>query len=106
MIDALVTGKLIREPQLKTGQSGKPFCNFSLSVTTGSNEQTLVNGIAFAEVAEQIARLQKGDALAVTGSLAPSSWNDKTTGELKHGLNITVSAALSAYDVKKRRAND
>jgi single-strand DNA-binding protein len=33
----------------------------------------------------------------------PSQWNDKQTGELKHGLNITVSACLSAYDVKKRR---
>jgi single-strand DNA-binding protein len=30
MIDALISGKLIRDPALKTGPSGKPFCNFLL----------------------------------------------------------------------------
>ncbi|MEI7870105.1 MAG: hypothetical protein WCI11_19655, partial [Candidatus Methylumidiphilus sp.] len=44
-----------------------------------------------------------GDALTVTGALKPSTWADKATGETKHGLNVTVSACLSAYDVKKRR---
>jgi single-stranded DNA-binding protein len=105
MIDALISGKLIRDPALKTGPSGKPYCNFLLSVPTGDGEPVIVSGIAFADVAERIGRLKKGDAVSVAGSLKPSEWTDKTTGELKHGLNITVSAALSAYDVKKRRGN-
>jgi single-stranded DNA-binding protein len=103
MIDALITGKLIRDPALKTGASGKPYCNFLLSVPTGDGEPVIVSGIAFADVAERIGRLKKGDAVSVAGALKPSEWTDKTTGELKHGLNVTVSAALSAYDVKKRR---
>lgn len=103
MIDALISGKLIRDPQLKTGASGKPFANFMLSVPVADGENVIVSGIAFGDVAERIAKLQKDDALAVTGSLALSSWTAKITGELKHGLNCTVSAALSAYDVKKRR---
>jgi len=41
----------------------------------------------------------------VAGSLKPSEWADKTTGEIKRSLNVTVSAALSTYDVKKRRGN-
>ncbi|WP_031429860.1 single-stranded DNA-binding protein [Methylomicrobium agile] len=105
MIDALITGKLIRDPALKTGPSGKPYCNFLLSVPTGDGEPVVVSGIAFADVAERIGRLGKGDALSVAGSLKPSQWTDKTTGETKHGLNVTVSAALSAYDVKKRRGS-
>jgi single-stranded DNA-binding protein len=105
MIDALVTGKLIRDPGLKTGASGKPYCNFLLSVPTGDGEPVVVSGIAFADVAERIGRLGKGDALSVAGSLKLSEWTDKTTGETKHGLNVTVSAALSAYDVKKRRGH-
>ena len=28
MIDALISGKLIRNPTTKTGPSGKPYCNF------------------------------------------------------------------------------
>jgi single-stranded DNA-binding protein len=105
MIDALITGKLIRDPALKTGPSGKPYCNFLLSVPTGDGEPVVVSGIAFADVAERIGRLGKGDAVSVAGALKPSEWTDKTTGETKHGLNITVSAALSAYDIKKRRGN-
>jgi single-stranded DNA-binding protein len=103
MIDALITGKLIRDPVLKTGPSGKHYCNFLLSVPTGDVEPVIVSGMAFADAAERIGKLMKGDALSVAGALKPSEWTDKTTGELKHGLNVTVSAALSAYDVKKRR---
>jgi single-stranded DNA-binding protein len=106
MIDTLISGRLIRGPAVKTGPSGKPYCNFLLSVPTGDGEPVIVSGIAFGNVAERIGRLQKGDALSVAGSLKPSEWTDKATGELKHGLNVTVSAALSAYDVKKRRGSD
>jgi single-stranded DNA-binding protein len=105
MIDALITGKLIRDPTLKTGASGKPYCNFLLSVPAGDSEPVIVSGIAFGDVAERIAKLKKGDALSIAGSLKPSEWADKSTGELKHGLNVTVSAALSVYDVKKRRGS-
>jgi single-stranded DNA-binding protein len=80
MIDSLITGKLIRDPALKTGASGKPYCNFLLSVPTGDAEPVIVSGIAFADVAERIGRLNKGDALSVAGSLKPSEWSDKTTG--------------------------
>lgn len=105
MIDALISGRLIRDPALKTGPSGKAYCNFLLSVAVGEEPAVIVSGIAFQEVAERIARLRKGDALSVTGSLKPSTWTDKQTGEEKHGLNVSVSACLSPYDVKKRRAN-
>ncbi|MFI3188981.1 MAG: hypothetical protein QX190_05350 [Methylococcales bacterium] len=64
----------------------------------------VISGIAFSEVAAKIARLKKGDALTVCGSLKPSEWTDKTSGETKHGLSITVSNGLSVYDIKKRKA--
>lgn len=102
MIDALISGKLIRDPQLKTGPSGKNYCQF-LIVSTESDVQTIIGGIAFVDIAERIAKLKKGDALSVTGSLNTSEWIDKTTGETKHGLNIVVNNALSIYDIKKRR---
>jgi single-stranded DNA-binding protein len=104
MIDALVSGKLIKDPQLKTGPSGKPYCNFLLSVSVGDEQPTIVSAIAFSETAQRIALLKKGDPLSVVGSLKPSEWADKATGETKHGLNITVNNALSPYDIKKRKA--
>ena len=104
MIDALVSGKLVKEPELKTGPSGKHFCNFLLSVSVNNEPQPpiIVSAIAFEAVAERIAKLGKGDSVSVIGSLKPSEWMDKS-GEVKHGLNITVNNALSAYDIKKRR---
>ena len=59
--------------------------------------------MAFDSIAERIAKLQKGDPLAVVGSLKPSQWIDKVTGALKTGLSVTVNNALSPYDIKKRR---
>jgi single-strand DNA-binding protein len=103
MIDALISGKLIKSPALKTGQSGKPYANFLLSVAIGEDKPVIVSAMAFGEVAERIAKLQKGDAVSCTGSLKPSEWIDKATGETKHGLGITVCNVLSPYDIKKRR---
>ena len=103
MIDALVSGKLVKEPELKTGPSGKHFCNFLLSVSVNNEPLPIVvSAIAFEAVAERIAKLGKGDSVSVIGSLKPSEWIDKS-GEVKHGLNITVNNVLSAYDIKKRR---
>jgi single-stranded DNA-binding protein len=105
MLDALVSGKLIRDPITKTGPSGKPFCNFLMSVAVGDESPVVVSGIAFQDVAERIVKLGKGDSLAVVGPLKPSQWADKATGELKHGLNVTAQSVLSPYDVKRRRAD-
>ena len=61
--------------------------------------------MTFGDVAERIAKLKKGDSLAVIGGLKPSEWTDKATGEIKHGLNITANNALSVYDIKKRKSD-
>lgn len=103
MLEALISGKLIKAPELKTGQSGKYYCQFLLSVSVGETVPIVVSGMAFQDVAEKISRLGKGDALSVVGSLKPNSWTDKATGTLKHGLSITANASLSAYHLKKRR---
>ena len=103
MIDALISGKLIKTPELRTGKTGNHYAQFLLSVAVGEEQPVIVSGIAFANTAERIAKLQKGDPLAVIGSLKPTEWKDKTTGETKHGLNVTANNALSPYDIKKRK---
>lgn len=103
MIDALISGKLIRTPELKIGQSGKQYTNFLLSVSVGELKPTIVSGMAFELIAERLAKLQQGDPLAVIGSLKPSEWTDKATGEPRHGLSVTVNNILSPYDIKKRK---
>jgi single-stranded DNA-binding protein len=75
MIDALISGKLIKTPELRTGKTGNPYTQFLLSVSVGDEQPVIVSGIAFTETAERIAKLQKGDPLAVVGSLRPTEWN-------------------------------
>lgn len=103
MLDALITGKLIKDCQLKTSQNNKHYCQFLLSVGIGEPENIVVSAIAFGGHAERIAQLQKGDAVSVIGALKPTEWQDRTTHETRHGLSITVNNVLSVYDIKKRR---
>lgn len=103
MIESLISGKLLRDTELRISAKSTKFCNFMLSVSIGELTPIIISGIAFNEAAEKIARLKKGDALAVAGQLKPNQWQDKATGETKHGLNITASDCLSVYDIKKRR---
>ena len=100
MIEALVSGKLIRDPVVKQGAKAV-YCNFLLSVGVGDGEPAIVSGIAFGEVAERIGELAKGDAVCVAGSLKPSEWADKATGEIRHGLNLTVNRCLTIADAKR-----
>lgn len=103
MIDALISGKLFRDTELKQSAKQNYYCHFMLSVKIDDPFPVIVSGIAFNESAEKIALLKKGDTVAVTGSLKPSEWQDKNSGEMKHGLSITVSNCLSVYDINKRK---
>ena len=103
MLDAHISGKLIKQPELKTGQSGKPYCQFLMTVHVGEPENIVISGIAFGSHAERIAKLGKGDAVSVIGVLKPTEWADKATGETKRGLSVTVSDVLTVYDIKKKR---
>ena len=104
MLDVLVSGKLVRDPVTRTGQSGKPFTTCLLRVDVGEEEQMLVSVIAFQEVGEKLGRLKSGDAVSVAGSAKLSSW--EKDGETRHGLSVTASSVLSAYDVRRRRGSE
>lgn len=106
MLDALISGKLIKDCQLKNSQNNKPYCQFLMGVHIGEPENTVISGIAFGVHAERIAHLKKGDAVSVIGALKPTEWQDKATHETRHGLSITVNNVLSVYDIKKRRKPD
>lgn len=74
MLDALISGKLIKDTELKASQNNKPYCQFLMTVHVGEPENIIISGIAFGSHAERIAKLGKGDAISVIGSLKPSEW--------------------------------
>jgi single-strand DNA-binding protein len=102
VFDVLISGKLIRDPQVRMGQSGKPFTTALVRVPVeGGEESVMASVIAFGEVGERLGRLKSSDAVSLTGSAKLSSW--EKDGELKHGLGVTVSGLLTAYEAGKRR---
>ena len=103
MLEVLISGKLIRDPATSVGPSGKPFTTALVRVPTEREETVLVNCIAFGETGERLGRLKAGDAVSMAGSAKLSSW--EKDGEARHGIGMTATAILSAWDAKRRRGD-
>ena len=83
-----ITGRLVKEPELKYGQSGKAFlnlnvaCNYYFNAKEREKSRTLyLNVPVFGATAESLApKLKKGMQLALTGYLELEKWesNGKT----------------------------
>ncbi|MFT3820465.1 MAG: single-stranded DNA-binding protein [Rubrivivax sp.] len=101
-IAALIVGRLIADPERRTGASGKAFTTARLSAGT-NDESVLCSVIAFGATGEQLAALNKGDTLAITGRTKPKAWTDRE-GTLKAGLDVVADQVLTAYHVRKKRA--
>ncbi len=100
-ITALVSGKLIADPEQRTGQSGKPFVLAKIAAHDGDAD-ALVSVMAFGTAAEQLAAMGKGDAVAITGRARVSTWTGRD-GSAKAGLSVTADAVLTAYHVRRKR---
>lgn len=107
MINALLTGKLFKDPKLATGKNGTPYCTTSIRVPQevsreGEPDSVFASVIAFGSDAEKLSRLRAGDAVSVAGSVRVGVWTNNE-GKTTPSLNIQATGILSAYDVKQRR---
>lgn len=100
-ITALITGKLIADPERRTGPSGKAYTRATVIAHDGDGD-ALVSLMAFGTVSEQLAALAKGDTVAVTGRAKVNTWAGRD-GSTKVGLNVTADAILSTYHLKRKR---
>lgn len=76
-------GRLARDPELRTTQSGTNVCNFSIAVDRsfkkeGQPTADFFNMTSFGKRAEVMAKyFKKGDQIVVSGSLQNSEYTDK-----------------------------
>jgi len=80
------SGRLTRDPDLKTTQSGVPVCKFSLAVDRpNTNDKTdFYDFVAWRSKAEFICRnFRKGDGMEVTGYLTTNSYEDRNGNKRK-----------------------
>lgn len=100
-ITALITGKLIADPERRTGASGKHFTVARLTAHDGDAE-SVIGLVAFGSLAAQLEAMNKGDAVAITGRARLSTWTTRD-GTSKTGLNVTVDRMLTAYHLRRKR---
>lgn len=108
MFNVLISGKLTKPPKPGTGKNGQPYCTASVRVPVqGQREDepdfVFASVIAFGADAEKLSRLAQGDAVSVSGQARLSHW--EKDGREMTGLNVTVTALLSAYELRKRRGD-
>ena len=87
----ILTGRLTRDPELKTGQSGKAYARFTLAVERPmqKDETDFINCVAFGKTAELIGEyLRKGRKAGVTGRLQMEKY--EVNGEKRTSYDVIV----------------
>lgn len=81
---AILVGRLTKDPELRSTQSGVSVVTFSLAITRsyakqGEERQTdFINCVAFRNTAEFISRyFSKGSMIGVDGSIQSRTWDDQ-----------------------------
>ena len=92
-------GRLGADPELRCFQSGASVCNARLLVNKpgqkrddGQKPYSFKLEIWNDKAQEFVDAAGKGDLLDVEGRVKTESWDDKTTGEKRHALVLTVEA--------------
>lgn len=103
-IEALITGKLHKRAEERTGRSGRPFVVASVRAAAGEGESLFVNVCAFSESAcAALLALEAGDSLALAGSMTPKAWTDRE-GNSRPSVDMVAAQVMTLYGLKKRRA--
>jgi hypothetical protein len=92
-IEAMITGKLVKPAEAKVSGSGKPYALLLVAV----GEDQLCRAMLFGDDCERFARLQRGDAVALVGSLQVGIWNEKPS------LTMLAHRAVSPSERKPSR---
>lgn len=104
MIDALVTGKLLKAPEARQTKTGKPMASARLKVPTSDPAASVLCGVvAFeAEAVAALLALSAGDAVSVAGPLKVGTWQDRE-GNTRPSLDLVADRVLSVYAIRKQR---
>jgi single-stranded DNA-binding protein len=102
-IDALISGRIHRAPQARTGNSGKRYATANVRTSTRDGNAVFVSVIAFDESAvTTLLALQDGDSVALAGELTPKVYTPQG-GEPRPSLDLLAHAVLTEYQVSRKR---
>jgi single-stranded DNA-binding protein len=90
MIETAFTGRLGREPELKTSAGGKLFVNVPVAVGNGDATVWIRVAVFGADAEDFARRAHKGDAIAVEGRLTLNTFQGRDGAE-RTGFNVAAS---------------
>jgi hypothetical protein len=97
MIDGLIAGKLLGDPEQRLGKGESRYVVVKVRAQAGDGEHLIVNVIAFETACcGDLLALRDGDSVALSGNLTPKAWTDKQ-GNVKPALDLVAQRVLSAY---------
>jgi single-strand DNA-binding protein len=103
-IEAAFSGRVGRDAEAKVSAKGALWCAFSVAVDGNEEQPTWVRVAAFGDVAQRcVDELRKGSQVYVEGALRQSSWQDKQTGETRHGLEVAAWRVEALGQIGERR---
>ena len=87
-------GNVARQPDIRTPRPDLLIATFGFAVNEkhGDKEETLfIDVTAFGKTAEIVEKyVNKGDPLFIQGKLRLESWEDKSTGEKRNKISVTL----------------
>ena len=104
----ILMGRLTRDPEIRTTNTGKSVCNFSIAIDNGygDNRQTdFINCVAWQNQADFIGRyFTKGMMIIVIGRISTRSW-DGQDGRKNYATEVVASEVSFGESKKSREAN-
>jgi single-strand DNA-binding protein len=90
----ILMGRLTRDPEQRTTNTGKSIVSFSIAVDRGGQDDTadFFNVNAWEKLGELVMQyLSKGRRVLVQGRLRQDRWDDKETGKKQSRIEVTAS---------------
>lgn len=105
----IITGRLGKDPELKTGASGNEYCQFSVAVDRGYTKEgeekktDWFRCTAFGQTAAFIEKyFKKGDGIEIQGRMENDPFEDKDTGKKRDSWQVMVEPRGVEFPKAKR----
>lgn len=107
----IITGRLVRDPELRTCNNGTEVCNFTLAVDRrykkGDEKETdFIDCTAWGKTGVAVSTyLHKGDGANVEGRMENSPWTDKD-GKKRASWHVTVDNLEFPHGRSSKKSDD
>lgn len=77
---SIISGRLVKDPEVRYTNSGKAVCSFTVAVNDGKDKAQFVPCVAWEKTAETIGKwFNKGSPITLTGHLSCRTWEKDGT---------------------------